>query len=53
MTITLGFTTTQVLVAVTPHKPGTVHIAGIDVTYTQGLRQTTQRGGLDLTFTTL
>jgi hypothetical protein len=52
MTITLGFTTIQVLVAVTPYKPGTVHIEGIDVTYTQGLRHTTQQGGLDLTFTT-
>lgn len=51
MTIDLGFSATQVLVAVTPQRPGVVHIAGIDVTYAQGPRHTTQRAGADLTFT--
>ena len=52
MTLTLGFMTAQVIVAVTPHRPGTVHIEGADVTYSQGLRHTTQHAGGDLTLTT-
>jgi hypothetical protein len=51
MTIDLGFSATQVLVAVTPQRPGAVHIAGIDVTYAQGPRHAIQRAGADLTFT--
>lgn len=51
MTINLGFSATQVLVAVTPQRSGVVHIAGIDVTYAQGPRHATQRAGADLTFT--
>jgi len=52
MTINLGFETAQVLVAVTPHRPGTIHIAGFDVTYSHTPRHTTQRTGAELTITT-
>jgi hypothetical protein len=52
MTINLGFMTAQVLVAVTPHQTGQVHITGFDVTYTDGIRHATQQAGTDLTITT-
>lgn len=52
MTLDVGYMTAQVVVEVTPRRPGTVHIAGFDVDYTQGLRHGTQRAGAGLTLTT-
>jgi hypothetical protein len=49
--ISLGFMTTQIVLAVTPAVPGIVHIEGLDVTYAQGGRALTATSGADLTLT--
>ena len=41
----------QVIVLVTPHQEGVVHIEGFDVTYGDGIRTGTRHGGLDITVT--
>ena len=50
--LTLGFTTAQVIIQVTAHQPGILHIAGYDVTYHQGLRHGSQHVGVETTITT-
>jgi len=48
----LGYTTNQILVLVTPRKSGRVHITGYNATYRVGIRSGTQHVGLDTTVTT-
>lgn len=47
-TATLWFDQARVVVLVTPHQPGHVHIEGYDITYRDGVRHGTQRGGDEL-----
>jgi hypothetical protein len=47
--ITLDEHTTQVILVVTPSARGTVHIAGMQVTYRAGLRRGHQHVGIDTT----
>jgi hypothetical protein len=47
-TATLWFDQATVVVLVTPHQPGHVHIEGYDITYRDGVRHGTQRGGDEL-----
>jgi hypothetical protein len=49
--IDLGFMTAQILLAITPTAPGTVHVEGLDVTYSDGGRAVTTTSGADLTLT--
>jgi hypothetical protein len=49
--IDLGFMTAQILLAVTPTVPGTLHVDGLDVTYAQDGRAVTTTSGADLTLT--
>jgi hypothetical protein len=49
--IDLGFQTAQVVVAVTPTQPGTVHVEGFEVTYASTGRSVTTASGLDLVLT--
>jgi len=41
----------QLIAVVTPHQKGVVHVAGVDVTYRDGLRRGTQQSGIDITVT--
>jgi hypothetical protein len=50
-TIEIGSPTVEIIVAVTPHRRGAIHIAGFDVAYSYGPRSATQRAGTDLRFT--
>ena len=50
--VDLGFMRTQILLAVTATAPGTVHVEGLDVTYSDGGRAVTQLTGLTVTLTT-
>jgi hypothetical protein len=38
----------QLVAFITPHRPGTVHIAGFRLSYREGIRRQTQTGGVDL-----
>lgn len=50
-TIEIGSATIQIVLAVTPHRSGTVHVAGLDVAYSDGPRSTTQHAGTDIRVT--
>ena len=47
-----GTITTGIVVAVTPHRPGVVHIRGAQVSYWQGIRHGSQHVGMDVTIAT-
>lgn len=38
----------NVLIAITPHRPGSVHIEGVDIRYRQGIRWGRQHTGFDM-----
>lgn len=44
--------TVVILVAVTPHTAGHVHVAGLDLSYREGIRRGHQRAGLEADTTT-
>ncbi|MDX6256130.1 MAG: hypothetical protein QOJ11_2464 [Frankiales bacterium] len=50
--LTVGATASGIVVAVTPHTAGVVHIEGADVEYRDGIRRGRQHVGLEMTFTT-
>lgn len=50
-TIEIGSATIQIVLAITPHRSGTVRIAGLDVAYSDGPRSTTQHAGTDIRVT--
>jgi hypothetical protein len=41
----------QLVAFITPHRPGTVHIAGFTLSYREGIRAQTQTGGYDVRLT--
>ena len=47
-----GAITTGIVVAVTPHRAGVVHIGGAQVSYWQGIRHGSQHVGMDVTIST-
>ena len=40
--------TTSVIIAITPHSSGHVHVAGVHITYERGLRRGDQRTGIEI-----
>lgn len=51
-TIDVGFQTAQIIISVTARNAGTLRIAGLDVSYRQGIRGTSQHTGADITVIT-
>jgi hypothetical protein len=50
--VTVGGTASGIVLAVTPHKAGVVHLEGADVEYRDGIRRGRQHVGIEMTFTT-
>jgi hypothetical protein len=51
-TLTVGGTASGIVLAVTPHIAGVVHLEGADVEYRDGIRRGRQHVGIEMTFTT-
>jgi hypothetical protein len=50
--LTLGGSASGIVLAVTPHTAGVLHIEGADVDYRDGLRRGRQHVGVEMTFST-
>jgi hypothetical protein len=50
--LTVGGTASGIVLAVTPHTAGVVHIEGADVEYRDGIRRGRQHVGVEMTFST-